>query len=64
MNMTPSLSKRLDQLKIPAAEKEMIVENGLRYRILELENKLRKLNSERKDCLTMPTMSCTTILWI
>ncbi|MFQ5708519.1 MAG: hypothetical protein ACE5HO_13760 [bacterium] len=39
-----SVSDKLDKLKITQEEKNLIVENGLRYRILELENELRKID--------------------
>lgn len=41
-----SISEKLSKLDIPQEEKEIIVENGLRFRILESENELRKINLE------------------
>lgn len=41
-----SISEKLNKLEIPEEEEELIIEDGLRYRILESENELRKINSE------------------
>lgn len=44
-----SISEKLNNLDIPQEEKEIIVENGLRFRILESENELKKINFEIKN---------------
>ena len=41
-----SISEKLNEIDIPQQEKDLIIENGLRFRILESENELRKVNSE------------------
>ncbi len=41
-----SIIEKLNQLNIPQHEKDLIIENGLRYRILESENELKKIMSE------------------
>lgn len=46
MQTSGSISKKLERLNIPTEGKELIVENGVRYRILELEGQLKKIREE------------------
>ncbi len=45
-NSDLSIFKKLNKLNLPEEEKDLIIENGARYRILEFEYQLKKLDSE------------------
>lgn len=46
LNSKVSIFEKLNKLNLPEEEKDLIVENGARYRILEFEHKLKKIESE------------------
>ncbi len=46
INSEVSIFEKLNRLNLPEEEKDLIVENGARYRILEFEHKLKKIESE------------------